>query len=170
MYWFWIRIQNFGPIWIHKFGLIWIQIRIQGYVINFERNILNNFRIFSQLSLLIVNLCLKSYTFCLYFILYLHVWIRIYTKLLNTDPNLIRIHNTGYKLSGYWPERRGLARASGFVPGSCSPVAGCAGPWNPPGKKSCFTVQVWRMFTTTVKKEMKSSGYSEILHEICSLW
>ena len=84
MYWFWIRIQNFGPIWIHNFGLIWIQIRIQGYVFNFERNILYNFRIFSQLSLLIVNLCLKSYTFCLYFILYLHVWIRIRIK--NTDP------------------------------------------------------------------------------------
>ena len=33
--------------------------------------------IISHLSLWIVNLYLKSYTFCLYFILYLHVWIRI---------------------------------------------------------------------------------------------
>ena len=33
--------------------------------------------IFSQLSLWIVNLYLKSYIFCLHFNLYLHVWIRI---------------------------------------------------------------------------------------------
>ena len=37
--------------------------------------------IFSQLSLRILNLYLKSFTFCLYFILvcmYVHVWIRIH--------------------------------------------------------------------------------------------
>ena len=39
----------------------------------------------------IVNKYLKSYLFCLHFILYMHVWIR---KLLNTDPIRIRIHNT----------------------------------------------------------------------------
>ena len=31
---------------------------------------------------------------CLHFILYLHVWIRIHIP--NTDPILIRIHNTGF--------------------------------------------------------------------------
>ena len=41
-----------------------------------------------------VNLCLKSNTFRLYFIPFSHVWIRIRinTKILNRD--LIRIHNT----------------------------------------------------------------------------
>ena len=54
--------------------------------------------IFTQLSLWIVNLYLKtkSYTFYLHFILYLHVWIRI--RIWNTDPDpesswiRIRIH------------------------------------------------------------------------------
>ena len=53
-----------------------------------------------------VNLCLKSYTFCLYFILYLHVvdpdpywkYGSGLTK-LDTDPKRIWIHNTGFKLS-----------------------------------------------------------------------
>ena len=46
--------------------------------------------LFSQLSLWTVNLCPKSYTFCLYFILYLHVWIQIHKAPeygSNTDPN-----------------------------------------------------------------------------------
>ena len=56
--------------------------------------------IFSPFSLWIVKLCL--YSFCLYFILHFHVWIRIRisntygsrsTKLLNTDTIRIRIHN-----------------------------------------------------------------------------
>ena len=46
---------------------------------------LKNFFI-NQFCLWIVNLCLKSYTFGLYFILYLHVWIRIRIR------NTIRIH------------------------------------------------------------------------------
>ena len=70
--------------------------------------------IFSQLSLWIVNLYLKSYIFCLHFNLYLHVWIRIRIpntdpyfeygsgsgKLPNTgtDPILIWIHNTVKKI------------------------------------------------------------------------
>ena len=33
IHWIWIRVQDFGPIWI----------RIQGYTINFERKIQNNF-------------------------------------------------------------------------------------------------------------------------------
>ena len=33
--------------------------------------------LFSQLSLWMVNLCSKSYSFGLFFIQYLHVWIRI---------------------------------------------------------------------------------------------
>ena len=41
--------------------------------------------IFSQLSHLIVNLYLKSHTFCLYFILFIHVWIRI--RIPNKDPD-----------------------------------------------------------------------------------
>ena len=40
------------------------------------KNIIEPEELFSQLCLLIVNFCLKSYTFCLYLILYLHVWIR----------------------------------------------------------------------------------------------
>ena len=48
--------------------------------------------IYSQLlvSLWILNLCLKCYTFCLYFILYLNVWIRIHKASeygSNTDPD-----------------------------------------------------------------------------------
>ena len=45
-----------------------------------------------------VNLCLKSNTFRLYFIPFSHVWIRIRinTKILNRD--LIRIHRTKYLL------------------------------------------------------------------------
>ena len=39
--------------------------------------------IFTQLSLIMVNLYLKSYNFCLHFILFLHVWICI----RNTDPD-----------------------------------------------------------------------------------
>ena len=47
--------------------------------------------IFSQLSLWIVNLYLKSYIFCLHFNLYLHVWIRIqeapeYGSNMDPDP------------------------------------------------------------------------------------
>ena len=42
-----------------------------------------------------VNLCLKSYTFCLHFILHLHAWILI--RIGNTDPIRIRIHNTDFK-------------------------------------------------------------------------
>ena len=57
-------------------------------------------QIFSLLFLWIVNLCVNSYNFCLYFILYLHVWIQICIQ--NTDPDpqrswlwiWIRIHNT----------------------------------------------------------------------------
>ena len=41
---------------------------------------------FSQLSLWIVNLCLKSYPFPLYFILYLQVWIRIRIQNMDPDP------------------------------------------------------------------------------------
>ena len=54
--------------------------------------------IFSKLSHWIVNLFLESDTFFLYFILFLHVWIRI--RILNSDPDpqsswiRIRIHNT----------------------------------------------------------------------------
>ena len=47
---------------------------------------------FIQLSLWVVNSCLNSYTFCLHF---LHCGSGS-TKLLNTDPIRIRIHNTGY--------------------------------------------------------------------------
>ena len=39
----------------------------------------------SQLSHRIVNLYLKSCNFCLYFILFVHVWIPI--RILNTDPD-----------------------------------------------------------------------------------
>ena len=42
--------------------------------------------IFSQLSHWIVILCLKSHTFCLYFILFLHVWIRIFISYMDPDP------------------------------------------------------------------------------------
>ena len=64
------------------------------FKINFEKNkkvpvlFIKNYKnkmspkeIFSQLSLRILNLYLKSFTFCLYFILvcmYVHVWIRIH--------------------------------------------------------------------------------------------
>ena len=41
--------------------------------------------IFSQLSHWILKKFLQSYTFCLYFILFLHVWIRI--RILDTDPD-----------------------------------------------------------------------------------
>ena len=41
--------------------------------------------IFSQLSLWNVNFCLKSYTFCFYFIIFCHVWIRI--GFLNTSTD-----------------------------------------------------------------------------------
>ena len=40
---------------------------------------------FSQLSLIMLYFYLQSYTFCLHFILYLHVWIRI--RIGNTDPD-----------------------------------------------------------------------------------
>ena len=95
----------FGPIWIR------IQVRIRGYVFNFERKqFKNHFReigyrrtgtiffslygrgiyflnckkimvpvqkeLYCPLSLW-MNFFLKSYTFCFYFILYFHVWIRI---------------------------------------------------------------------------------------------
>ena len=104
IHWIWIRIQDFGPIWI------WIQ----GYTINFGRknlykkilekkiplktvffynykNKMSPKETFIQLSLWIVNL-----HFYLHFILYLNVWIvdpYPYSeygsgsrKLLNTDP------------------------------------------------------------------------------------
>ena len=38
IHWIWIRIQDFGPIWIR----IQVRIRIQGNIINFERK---NFKI-----------------------------------------------------------------------------------------------------------------------------
>ena len=41
--------------------------------------------IFNQLSLWIVKKYLKSDIFCLHFILYFHVWIRI--RIPNTDPD-----------------------------------------------------------------------------------
>ena len=44
-----------------------------------------NKTLFTQLSLRILNLYLKSYIFCLHFILFLHVWIRI--RIRNTDPD-----------------------------------------------------------------------------------
>ena len=43
------------------------------------------FENFAQLSLFIVNFYLKSCTFFLHFILYLHVWIWI--RISNTDPD-----------------------------------------------------------------------------------
>ena len=63
--------------------------------------------IFSQLSHWIVNLYLKSHTFCLYFILFIHVWIRI--RIPNKDPDpqsswiriRFRIHNTVWN----WPKQ-----------------------------------------------------------------
>ena len=60
--------------------------------------------IFIQFSHWIVILCLKSYTFCLYFILYFHVWIRIQNLKApeygsNPDP---AIHNTGCLLMLNW--------------------------------------------------------------------
>ena len=52
----------------------------------FKEKKMSQKEIFSQLSNWIVNLYLKSHTFCLYFILFLHEWIRI------RIPNMIRIH------------------------------------------------------------------------------
>ena len=52
-----------------------------------------------------VKLGLQSYTFCLYFILFLPLWIRIRFRntdpqsLLSTDPFWIRIHNTAHNMS-----------------------------------------------------------------------
>ena len=110
--------MNLLSIQIHW---IWIQvgIRILGYTINFERKNLKQFerktifffisaffvktirakchlkKLFLKFNLWTANLYLKSYIFCLHFILYLHVWIRT----PNTDPEgswiQIRIHNTG---------------------------------------------------------------------------
>ena len=60
---------------------------------------------FSQLSLIMMKLCLQSYTFCFYFILFLPLWIRIRfwntdpQSLLRTDPCWIRIHNTAHNTS-----------------------------------------------------------------------
>ena len=52
--------------------------------------------IFSNLSLCMVNLCLQSYTFWIYFILYLHVLIRIWIhKGTEYDRIWIRIYDTG---------------------------------------------------------------------------
>ena len=54
--------------------------------------------IFTQLSLWMVNLYLKSYIFCRHFILYLHIWIRIRIPNMDPDPESswlgILIHNT----------------------------------------------------------------------------
>ena len=44
--------------------------------------------IFRQLSLWIVNLYLKSYTFCLYFILFLPVWIELPISCRNGSDHL----------------------------------------------------------------------------------
>ena len=97
--------MNLLSIQIHW---IWIQvgIRILGYTINFERKNLKQFerktifffisaffvktirakchlkKLVLKFNLWTANLYLKSYIFCLHFILYLHVWIRI----PNTDP------------------------------------------------------------------------------------
>ena len=54
----------------------------------------------TKLNIWIVNFYLKSYIFCFYFTLYIHVWIRI--RIPNTDPDpesswiRIRIHNTAH--------------------------------------------------------------------------
>ena len=86
IHWIWIRIQDFGPIWI----------RIQGYTNNLKEKIYNNLEknyfIFTKLiflnyrnkmshkeiciqsSLWTVNLYLKSYIFCLHFF---SSWLRI---------------------------------------------------------------------------------------------
>ena len=51
----------------------------------------------SQLSLWIVNLCLKSCTFCLYFILYLQVWIRTHKAPECGSTTLLSARNTGHE-------------------------------------------------------------------------
>ena len=54
------------------------------YIIYYRyKNKMSPKEIFTQMSLLTLNLCLKSYIFCLHFILYLHVRIRI--RIPNTD-------------------------------------------------------------------------------------
>ena len=64
----------------------------------FKKQPLFNYRIkklFSQLSFWMMNLCIKSDTFCLYFIQYLHVWIQIQkAPEYRTDLIRIRFHNT----------------------------------------------------------------------------
>ena len=57
--------------------------------------------LFSRLNFWMVNLCLKSYTFCLYFILYLYVWIRIH----NAPDALTK---TG---ADCWPRRKSTKTA-----------------------------------------------------------
>ena len=62
------------------------------YLFNNYKKVMSPEEIFSPFSLWIVNLCLKSYTLCIYFILYLHhvwLWIRIHKApdyVSNTDP------------------------------------------------------------------------------------
>ena len=102
---FWIRVLNFG--------LIWIRVRIQGYFINFERKInKKNFREkqlshkifwsveslngeFNQFTSKILHLLLLIYP------IFTSVdpdphseYGSVSTKFLNTDPIWIRIHNT----------------------------------------------------------------------------
>ena len=57
--------------------------------------------ILSQLSLLIVNLYLKSYSFLYIFLSYIYICGSGsgFTKLLNTDPIWIRMHNTDFYTS-----------------------------------------------------------------------
>ena len=106
---FWIQILNFGPIWI----------RIQGYVINYERKIKTIFEKNVRkntffLSLWMVNtgihnyICLQSHTFCQKCILYLPVWIRI--PIRNTDPDpqrpWIRIQSGSGSTAGTTKKKR----------------------------------------------------------------
>ena len=74
VHWIWILIQDFGPNWI----------RIHGYVIHFEYDVFK--QALCQLGLRMVNFCLQHYTFCLLFILFSTLWIRIWIRIRNTDP------------------------------------------------------------------------------------
>ena len=61
-----------------------------------------------------VNLCLKSYQFCLYFILNLHVWIRI--RIVNTDPNLQHCCKPLFSNAVHWWPDIYLQKISSGVP------------------------------------------------------
>ena len=65
-------------------SVLWIQIHWICLLKSILKKLKHKISPKCHLSLWIVNLYLKSYTFYLHFILYLHVWIRI--RIWNTDP------------------------------------------------------------------------------------